>query len=313
MIDAYGKNGKMEKVLNLFEQMKQNGMKPNEITWIVIISACAEVSALDLGRKYHKEIIKNGIKPNIILETSLINMYSKSGSLEEAETIFNNMKLKNVITYNAMIDTYGKNGKMEKVLNLFEQMKQNGVKPNEITWIAIISACAKVAALDLGRKFHKEIIKSGIKPNIILETSLINMYSKSGSLEEAETIFNNMKLKDIITYNAMIGGYCQHGYGKDAINLFKQMQKEKICPDENTLIVLLNACSHSGLVEEALYYFSSMEREFNIKPNIKHYNCIVDSLGRSGKLEEAEKFIETIEQPDIITWKALLGACRIYG
>jgi len=91
------------------------------------------------------------------------------------------------------------------------------------------------------------------------------------------------------------------------------MQKEKIRPDEYTFIIILNSCSHAGLVEEAIYYFSSMESEFNIKPNIKHYTCIVDTLGRAGKLEEAEKFIETIPLPDIITWKALLGACRIYN
>src|SRR5260221_7930 len=140
--------------------------------------------------------------------------------------------------------------------------------------------------------------------------NLIKMYSKCGNMNDARSIFDNIQSKDIISWNAMISGYGQNGNGKESIELFKQMEKENVQPDSFTFVSLLNACSHSGLVDEALYYFKSMKNQFQITPNNMHINCIIDTLGRAGRLEEAENIIKEMKEPDIITWTTLLGECR---
>ena len=159
----------------------------------------------------------------------------------------------------------------------------------------------------LGKKIHSQINESGIEWNIEMKTSLLNMYSKCGSIDDARSIFDNMESKDIISWNAMISGYGQNGNSKEAIELFQQMQQSGIQPDSITFIALLNACSHAGLVDEALHYFNTMKDQYQITPDVTHYNCVVDTLGRAGRLEEAENLIKTMPQPDIITWITLLG------
>ena len=139
------------------------------------------------------------------------------------------------------------------------------------------------------------------------------MYSKCGSLENARSIFDGMESKDIITWNAMIAAYGQHGNGKEALDLYHQMEEQGIIPDDITFVALLNGLSHSGMVDEALKCLESMWKQYGIKPNNQHYNCVVDALGRAGRLEEAEELIKRMEEPDEVTWTTLLGACRMAG
>jgi pentatricopeptide repeat protein len=91
------------------------------------------------------------------------------------------------------------------------------------------------------------------------------------------------------------------------------MQQEGLRPNEFTLVAILNACSHAGLVEEALDCFHSMQTKFNIAPTTRHCTCVVDALGRAGRLQEAEQFLTTMKKPDAVAWKSLLGACRKHG
>ena len=119
-----------------------------------------------------------------------------------------------------------------------------------------------------------------------------------------------MNQRDVISWNAMIAAYSQHGYGKEALDLFHRMQQEGVNPDDITLISVLNACSHVGLVDEGLHIFDSMKNH-NVTPTIQHFTCVVDLLGRAGRLDDAENLIHKMPfQPDSVTWMTLLGACR---
>jgi len=202
---------------------------------------------------------------------------------------------------------------------LFSMEDKLGIKPNEYHYNCSLSVCAENGRLSLGKKIHQHIIENNYPQSIILKNNLINMYGKCGSPEEAIEIFSNIKIseRDIVTWNTMILTYGEHGKGKEALGLFTQMQKEGILPNETTVTCVLNACSHSGLIQEALDIFHRLKTELKIKLRVMHCNCIVDLLGRAGLLEDAENFItndmkkEQIE-PNVVTWKALLGACRTY-
>jgi pentatricopeptide repeat protein len=170
-----------------------------------------------------------------------------------------------------------------------------------------------MAALEQGKQIHRYISNTFKNNSIELSNSLLTMYGKCGSLSEAAAIFNNMDQRDVVTYTAMMAAYGQHGQGHQALNLFKEMKEEKgFSPDEVTFTALLNACSHSGLIKEGLDCFASIEHE-HITPTLQHYACVVDLLGRAGKLEEAEQFVNRMPfPPDYVTWMTLLGACRCY-
>jgi pentatricopeptide repeat protein len=310
MIKGYGQNGRGKEALELFEKMKQEGLQPNQVTYTIVLSICANLAALSLGRKIHSEIDECGVEWNIEMKTSLLDMYSKCGSMDKARSIFDTMQSRNISTWNAMIQGYGQNGNGKEALELFENMKKEGLQPDQVTYTIVLSTCANLAALSLGRKIHSEIDECGVEWNIEMKNSLLSMYSKCGSMDEVRSIFDTMQSRNIITWNAMIQGYGQNGNGREALKLFEQMKQEMIHPDSVTLVALLNAFSHAGLVREALKYFHSMKEEYKIIPENSHYNCVVDALSRAGLLEEAENLIGTMDRPDVVTWTALLGGCR---
>ena len=140
--------------------------------------------------------------------------------------------------------------------------------------------------------------------------SLLNMYLKCGSIDEAESIFNKMKSRNVVSWNNMIEGYAHNGYGKKAIEIFKEMENQMIKPNSTTFINLLKACSANGLANEALYYLNIMN-QYEVIPDIIHYNDVIDALGRAGYIEEAENVIKTMKQQNIVTWENLLQGCYL--
>ena len=199
---------------------------------------------LAIGRRIHAHIIKTQSKLDIILQTSLLNMYSKCGSIDDARSIFDNMESKDIISWNAMISGYGQNGNSKEAIELFQQMQQSGIQPDHVTFTIALSACANLGDLSLGKKIHSQINESGIEWTIEMKNSLLNMYSKCGSIDDACSIFDNMKSKNIISWNAMISGYEQNGNSKEAIELFQQMQQSGIQPNHVTFTVALSACAN---------------------------------------------------------------------
>ena len=202
-----------------------------------------------------------------------------------------------------------------EALDLFHKMLQAGPKPNEFTVVSALVACANLVALDQGRWIHVYIDKGEIKMNEKLLASLIDMYAKCGQIESALKVFFNERglRRKVWPWNAMIGGFAMHGKSKEAIDIFEQMKIEKVSPNKVTFVALLNACSHGNMIDEGRGYFESMATSYGIEPEIEHYGCMVDLLGRAGFLKEAEEIISSMPMaPDAAIWGALLSACRIH-
>ncbi|KAL6055691.1 Pentatricopeptide repeat-containing protein [Balamuthia mandrillaris] len=307
--EAQRENGK--EALQLFEEMQQAGVAANAFTFAAVLKACASTADLKTGKQVHAELLRRGLQGNTVLSTALINMYGTCGKMEEARAVFQGMKERDVVTWTAMIAAAAQSGHGEEALQLFKEMEQSGLAANAFTFAAVLKACASTADLKTGNRLHAELLRRSLLPNVVLSTALIDMYGKCGELEEACKVFQQMKERNVITWNAMIAMHGLHGQGKAALAALQEMQEQGVQPDAITFINVLNACSHTGLVEEGLACFAAMREKHNIQPTTEHFNCTVDLLGRAGRLEEAEALIHTMEvPPDAVTWKALLGACR---
>eukprot|EP01018_Ginkgo_biloba_P006709 Gb_15874 [translate_table: standard] len=313
MISGYEHNGYANEALKLFNQMQMANVKPNLVTMVSVLSACTHLGALQQGKLIHGVTIRNGYELDVFVGSALIDMYAKCGSIEIACLVFDNMSKRNVVTWSSMIAGYTQNGHANKALMLFNQMHLADVKPNSITMVSVLSACAHLGALLQGEWIHDYIIRSGFEFDVSVGTALIDMYAKCGSIENARQCFNKMAKRDVVSWSAMIAGYGIHGYGKDALALFSQMQQTGMKPNHITFISVLSACSHAGLVDEGWQYFDCMTRDYSIQPMMKHYACMVDLLGRAGHLDKAHDFIKRMPiEPDAGVWGALLGACRIH-
>jgi pentatricopeptide repeat protein len=193
-------------------------------------------------------------------------------------------------------------------------MQQEGVRPDSVTFVGVLNACASVIALEEGRRVHQQIIQSGLESDVFVGSSLVDMYAKCGSIEDACRVFHKMPSRDVVTWNAMLGGCAMHGHGREALRHFEQMCDEGVQPDDITFVCVLSACSHAGLVDEGMCLYASMIRDYMIPAKLEHYTCMVDLLGRAGHLQEAENMIMAMPcKPQAAAWMALLGACRIHG
>lgn len=178
----------------------------------------------------------------------------------------------------------------------------------------MLAACASLGALDQGIWIHDHVKRNSICVDAVLGTALVDMYAKCGRLDMAWKVFEDMKMKEVFTWNVMIGGLAMHGRADDAIELFFKMQREKMRPDRITFACVLSACAHAGMIDRGLQALTYMQQMYGIDPEVEHYGCIVDLLGRAGYLAEAEEVISSMPmEPNAAVWEALLGACRKHG
>ncbi|XP_030505659.2 pentatricopeptide repeat-containing protein At3g04750, mitochondrial isoform X1 [Cannabis sativa] len=346
MIVGNAKEGFPLEAIKLFHEMVSLGLKPDEFTVLGLTISCGLSRDAKLGKSVHGWIERRKASNclNLILSNAILDMYAKCNEFELASKIFNAMEKKDFVSWNTMISGYAKAGQLELSLYLFNEMPnkdlvswnsliagfaQNGhykmvmnlfgsmvvenVRPDNITMVCLVSAAAEIGALDQGKWIHGIVVRNQMQVDAFLGSSLIDMYSKCGSIERAFLVFQGVTQKDVTVWTTMITGLAFHGYGNKALDLFSEMQLE-VTPNEVTFVAILTACTHSGLVNEGLYIFYNMRRIFGIEPQVEHYGCLVDLLGRSGRLVEAYDLIQNMpSKPSCSIWGAMLSACRAHG
>ncbi|XP_057448216.1 pentatricopeptide repeat-containing protein At2g02980, chloroplastic [Lotus japonicus] len=311
---GYARSDDPFKAIILFSRVLCSGLLPDDYTFSSLLKACSRVKALQEGKQLHCLAFKLGVSDNMYVSPTLINMYTACDDIDAAKRVFGKIDEPCVVAYNAIITSCARKSQPTEALALFRELQEAGLKPTYVTMLVVLSSCALLGALDLGRWIHEYVKKYGFDQYVKVNTALIDMYSKCGSLDDAVKVFRSMDRRDTQAWSAMIVAYATHGHGSQAMSLLEEMKKEKVQPDEITFLGILYACSHNGLVEEGYEYFRSMTHEYGIVPSIKHYGCMVDLLGRAGRLDEAYKFIDELPiKPTPILWRTLLSACSSHG
>lgn len=312
MVFEYGKGGLWNKSVSLFREMVHQKVECDSNCLISVISSCLQLGTFPLGKSVHSYAIKSLLHDNVSISNSLIDMYGKCGNLTVAQSIFERIR-RDTVTWNTLICAYAYKGELVQALALFERMMFEGSSPNTATLVIVLSACSRLASLEKGMKIHNYIKEMGVELNISLATALVDMYGKCGHLEKAREVFNSLNEKDVIAWNVMISCYGIHGAARSAIEIFKQMEESSVRPNELTFLAVMLACSHAGLTEEGRDFFRKMH-DYSLTPTLKHFACIVDLLGKSGNLQEAEDIVMSMPiTPDGGLWGALLSACKIHN
>ncbi|KAI3960038.1 hypothetical protein MKW98_016762 [Papaver atlanticum] len=309
MISGYAKSGNMDIAQSLFDRMPS---RRSPVAWNSMISGFAKCGFLPLARKMFDEMPLR----NVASWNAMISSYAQSGEVELARSLFDKMPEKDVISWSCMISGYAQNGRGRDALGLFKEMveSKNCIRPNEVTLVSVLSVCGNLTALDQGKWVHVYIERNGLRLSDNLGASLVDMYAKCGCVGTAVEIFWKLVQKNVSTWNALITGFAVNGSAQEALKLFEEMLRLKAKPDSITFLGVLMACCHGGLVEEGLRHFRSMSKDYGIQPEIKHYGCVVDLLGRAGLLDEAQQMVRSMPmKPDVMVLGSLFGACRIHG
>ncbi|CAL5336751.1 unnamed protein product [Camellia sinensis] len=305
MIGGYAVQGFADDALRLFRSMLR----------AVIMKAFVGGSSLMKVIQIHGFIIQLGCESYNILIGSLIDAYAKCGSVRIADRIYKSMLKKDTIACTALITGYAREGTYSRdAFDLFNEIHQMHMGVDNVILCSMLNICANIASLDLGRQIHALVLKCQSKHDVAMENTLIDMYSKSGEIEDAKQVFNEMEQKNVISWTSLIAGYGKHGYGHKAIALYEKTECEGLKPNDVTFLTLLFSCSHAGLTTEALECFNNMVGKYNILPRAEHYSCMVDVYARGGKLEEACILIQKMNiKPNASLWGAVLGACNVYS
>lgn len=299
------------KDLNLGKQLQasmfKTGLTSNVFAGSAILCFYVKLSKIDEARKVFEEIDS----PNVVSYTTLMNGCLREEKFEEAIQLFESIPKRNVVSWNALISGFSQKGKNEEAVNLFVRMLRDGVVPSHSTFPCVIIAAANLAAIGMGRRFHACALKFLGNLGVFISNSLVSFYAKCGEMEDSVLAFSKISEKNVISWNAVICGYAQNGHGEEAIYMFEKMKCSNIWPNDVTLLGLLLACNHSGLVDEGCSYFNQAKVEYPDILKAEHYACVVDLLSRSGRFKEAEKFVTNLPfKPGIGFWKAILGGCQ---
>ncbi|KAF6145801.1 hypothetical protein GIB67_016250 [Kingdonia uniflora] len=316
LISAYEQNNDPVAAHAYFDEMKLNGFQPDVLTLVSLASVVAQSGDYRNSKSVHCFITRrNWITRGIFAGNAVMDMYAKLGNISYAKRVFEGMHDKDAISWNSLITGYTQNGLVNEAIELYDKMEgSEGVRPGQGTLVSVLPAYSHVGALQKGMKIHGRSIKVGLDMDIFVGTCLIDMYAKCGKLDNATSLFEQVPRRSTVPWNAMICGHGIHGFGEKALEFFEEMQKEGVKPDHVTFVSVLSACSHAGLVDQVDRCFHLMQEKYGIKPILRHYGCMVDSLGRSGRLDMAYKLIKNMPvKPDATIWGALLGACRIHG
>ncbi|XP_050227787.1 putative pentatricopeptide repeat-containing protein At3g15130 [Mercurialis annua] len=316
MIAGYSTAGFGEKAIVLFREMLENGQCPDEFTLTSTLKACSLVGAVREGSRIHAFLITNGFPylTKTSIAGALIDQYIKSGKLSEAQRVFDKVEEKNVISCSALILGYAQEGNLAEAVDLFRQLTANDIEADGFVLSSMIGVFADFALVEQGKQMHAYSIKVPSGLDISVCNSIVDMYLKCGLIDEADRFFAEMSTRNVISWTVMITGYGKHGLGKEAISFFNKMQYDSIEPDDVTYLAILLACSHSGLVDEGREYFSKLRNDHRIRARVEHYACMVDLLGRAGRVKEAKDIINNMPiNPNVGIWQTLLSACRVHG
>ncbi|KAM0941136.1 putative tetratricopeptide-like helical domain superfamily [Dioscorea sansibarensis] len=307
MVTGLAQLGDFPGALESFDRMLREGVPLSRFTVTGVLSVFTATSNLIHGMMIHGFALKVGYDDGNAVCNALIDLYGKCEASADAAKVFDLMPERDIYSWNAMISAHESSGNHAISLRLFALMRRNGVWPDAVSMATALPACSQIAALSHGREIHALMVVMGIAGEaVFVDNALMDMYGKSGSLDDAQRLFDEMPQRDTASWNILIAAHAAHGLAREALKLFERMCEARVEPDAVTFVGVLTACSHAGLVREGKEVMERMKGEFGVEPEMEHYVCAVDMLGRAGRLEEAKEVAE--RAGEVAAWRAYLWA-----
>ncbi|XP_042510772.1 pentatricopeptide repeat-containing protein At4g39530 [Macadamia integrifolia] len=312
MIAGYMQNSCHWDAVKLFSEMTQLGWQPDGFTCTSILTSCGSAEALELGRQVHSYTIKAKLESDEFVRNSLIDMYAKCNSLDDAKIAFDTMPVHNVISCNAMIEGYARQDKVFEALGLFNDMRLKSFHPSLLTFVSILGVSASLSTMDLSKEIHGLVIKSGISLDIYAGSALVDVYSKCFCVEDARLVFEEMNERDIVVWNAMVFGHTQNGQGEEAFKLFLELQSSGLKPNEFTFVGVITAASNlASLVHGQQFHSQLIKSGQYLDPYVS--NALVDMYAKCGSIEEAHKMFHTTCRRDVVCWNSMISTYAHHG
>uniref|UniRef100_A0A7N0TWW9 Pentatricopeptide repeat-containing protein n=1 Tax=Kalanchoe fedtschenkoi TaxID=63787 RepID=A0A7N0TWW9_KALFE len=314
MIAGFVEHGCADEALVLFRDISSESLRLDGVILSSVLTACSALQLMKKGKEAHGHAIRAGLDADVQVASALVTMYSKCGSLKPAKKVFDALQQKDSAACSSLVSGYANGLRIDEALLLFREIRMSGLAVDSFTVSSILGAAALSDRPTVGTQAHALAVKLGLDSESSVGSSLITLYSTRGTVSLCRRVFDKILRPDVIAWTSMIQSYAQHGNGAEALRIFDRMKEAGTDPDAVTFVSVLSVCSRSGLVEEGFRQLNSMVRDYGIRPGSRHYACLVDALGRAGRLEEAEEFMRNLPvEPDAVLWGTLLASCKLHG
>lgn len=313
MIRGYSCYGYSLRSLVLYRDMFSFGQKPDHFTYPFVLKACGDLLLTEIGRKVHALVLISGLESDIYVGNSLLSMYSKFGDMPTARMLFDNMPVRDLTSWNTMISGYVKNGKARDAFSVFYHMRSAGFIGDGTTLLALLCACCDLMNLKLGKAIHGHVVRnSGQLCNSFLINSLIDIYCNCDSISDGRKLFEELKVKDTVSWNSLISGYERHGYAFETLKLFGQMVMEDAIPDEATFIAMLGACSQiSALILGSSFHSYLVKNGFGANTAVS--TTLIDMYTKCGSLPCARRAFDEMPEKNLASWTVMVTGYGIHG
>ncbi|KAG0497792.1 hypothetical protein HPP92_002483 [Vanilla planifolia] len=282
IIRGYAYYGHVAEAVAVFTQLVSSwALRPNLYTYSFVLKACAAAGRQNIGRAVHGYAVRAGAGLDLFVGNALIVLYAKCGCMETARLLFDVLPRRDLVTWNSMISGYSQNGCYCEALVILHRMPAENM-PDYVTLVSVLPACTALAAIRDGMWVHAYALKSGYGVDAAVGSGLVEMYASCGHFNVARQVFDRIIEKNIVVYNSMMTALGAHGNASAALELFTKMLAAGIKPDAICFVSILSACSHAGLVTEAIEIFEKMDALYGVQKGQLHYACMVDLLGRAG-------------------------------
>jgi pentatricopeptide repeat protein len=288
--------------------MQSKGISSNAITFTCILKACGEIGARTKGKQIHCQVLSERLlEKDVVLGSALVDMYAKCDMLAKAQEMLEELPIRNVVSWSALIAGYVLGRQTQEAFNCLEVMQIEGLSPDATAYTCILQACGSLGNTDKGGEIHKQIASRHLlKKDTILGNALVDMYAKCGKLSHAENALEELNVRNVVSWNALISGYVQHGAGHEALACFGRMQSENISPTNVTLICILKACGIVCAVEKGQYIHDLVMGECLLGNDMVLSNALLDMYTKCGMLASAKLVFEELPVQDIVSWNTLI-------
>ncbi|VFQ78428.1 unnamed protein product [Cuscuta campestris] len=302
--------------LLLFDSMGKSGAEADEVTLVNLLQVCKHLGDPYPCKLIHSRIFRLGYEWNELVMNSVLDAYARHGLITLVWRQFSSMGRRDAVTWSTMIAAFTNQGMPDEAFDVFQEMCSKSVKPNAITLLNLLEACSITADLRRSMWAHAIAIRRCVASEVAVGTAILDMYSKCGAIEASRKVFECIHCKNIISWSAMIAAFGMNGLSNDALACFNEMKLHGLKPNQVTLLSVLSACSHGGLIENGISLFKKSVHDLEGELEAEHYSCLIDLLARAGKVESAREIIERLPQdgkkPGKSAWYAILSACRIH-
>ncbi|KAM4124039.1 hypothetical protein ACJW30_01G204500 [Castanea mollissima] len=314
MAIGFSKNGHSKEALLIYCAMLSRLVQPGNFAFSMALKACADLCELRVGKAVHAQIIKCNEETDQVVNNALLRLYTECGCFDEVLRVFEEMPQQNVVSWNSLIAGFVHRKRVFESLDTFRRMQGEEIGFSWVTLTTVLPVCSQLTMLNSGKEIHAQIVKSTRKPDVPVLNSLVDMYAKCGATDYSRRVFDGMQSKDLTSWNTMLTGYAVNGCLQKAMEIFNEMVECGIRPDAVTFIALLSGCSHAGLTDEGQRLFNKMKKNYGLSPSVEHYACLVDMLGRAGRIKEALEVVKFMPMKPIGSiWGSLLNSCRLHG